>query len=188
MENKVRAYIYAFLSRIYTKEVDIKLLLDLKSNEQLLQTIGEDAFEYLHGHENDEILDNLNIDFNSLFVMNNQPIESSILDVKNEVLVGLQNPVMQFYYNYGYDLNLEASSLNVPDHIALELGFMQKLVLQNDAKLQMKFFTEHLLVWIPPFLLSIKEMSETPFYSDICDFTIDFLLSDYARLKAQIDD
>jgi len=54
MENKVRAYIYAFLSRIYTKEVDIKLLLDLKSNEQLLQTIGEDAFEYLHGHENDE--------------------------------------------------------------------------------------------------------------------------------------
>ncbi|MBD3794976.1 MAG: hypothetical protein IE881_03390 [Epsilonproteobacteria bacterium] len=47
---------------------------------------------------------------------------------------------MQFYYNYGYDLNLEASSLNVPDHIALELGFMQKLVLQNDTKLQMKFF------------------------------------------------
>jgi len=188
MENKLRAYIYAFLSRIYTKEVDLKLLSDLKSNPQLLSTIGEEAFAYLSNHTDEEILDSLNIDFNSLFVMNNPPIESSILDVKNEVLVGLQNPVMQFYYNYGYDLNLEASSLNVPDHIALELGFMQKLVLQNDTKIQMKFFSEHLLVWIPPFLISIREMSETPFYRDICDFSIDFLLSDYARLKAQIDD
>ncbi len=66
-------------------------------------------------------------------------------DVKNEILVGLQNPVMQFYLNYGYDINLDASSLYVPDHIAIELGFMQKLVLGDEREAQIKFSQTHLL-------------------------------------------
>jgi len=182
MDNKIRAYIFAFLSRIYASEVNAKLLSDLQKNPELLGTIGEGAMGYiLHGDEA-TLLEELNIEYNSLFLMNNHPIESSVLDVKNEILVGLQNPVMGFYFAHGYEINLENSSLHVPDHIAIEFGFMQKLVLQNDTTAQLRFYREHLLEWIPQFLVALKEMTQNPLYRDLSDFTIDFLLEDYANL------
>jgi len=185
MDNKIRAYIYAFLSRIFSKEIDAKLLEDLQNNAELLQTIGSEADNYLHSKDSETLLEELNIEYNYLFVMNNHPIESAVQDVKNEILVGLQNPVMQFYVNYGYEINLDASNLYVPDHIAIELGFMQKLVLQDEKLAQYKFAQMHLLSWVPPFLLSLKEMSQNPFYYDLCDFAIEFLLEDYTMLSKE---
>jgi len=185
MDNKIRAYIYAFLSRIFSREIDARLLDDMKGNAELLQTIGEEAYEYINSKSNEELLDELNVEYNYLLVMNNHPIESAVQDVKNEILVGLQNPVMQFYVNHGYDINLDASNLYVPDHIAIELGFMQKLILQDDKRAQLKFAQAHLLSWVPPFLISVKEMSKNPFYHDVCDFAIEFLLEDYASLPQE---
>ncbi|MEA2027428.1 MAG: molecular chaperone TorD family protein [Campylobacterota bacterium] len=185
MDNKIRAYIYAFLSRIFSSEIDAKLLEDMKDNAELLQTIGDEAYAYLASKDSETLLEELNVEYNYLLVMNNHPIESAVQDVKNEILVGLQNPVMQFYVNYGYDINLDASNLYVPDHIAIELGFMQKLVLQDDKQAQIKFAQAHLLSWIPPFLISVKEMSQNPFYYDLCDFAIEFLLEDYASLSQE---
>lgn len=186
MDNKIRAYIYAFLSRVFSNHIDQKLLKDLQSNEELLKTIGENGYDYLLQHDSQTLLEELNIEYYTLFVMNNHPIESSVQDVKHEILVGLQNPVMQFYFEYGYDLNLEASHLHVPDHIGMEFGFMQNLILQNDKQGQHKFYEAHLLTWVPPFLISIKEMTKNPFYSDLCDFTIDFLLEDYSNLTIEV--
>lgn len=188
MQKRVRASIFAFLSRIYAHEIDVKLLSDLRANDELLATIGEGALVYIRSGEASLLLDELNIEYNTLFLMNNHPIESSIQDVKNEILVGLQNPVMQFYFSHGYEINLEASSLHVPDHIAIEFGFMQNLVLQDDKKAQLKFYREHLLTWIPQFLTGIKEMTGNPFYQDMCDFTIDFLLEDYGNLTFEVSE
>ena len=182
MENKIRVYIYAFLSRIFSSEIDLKLLNDIKKNKELLETIGEDSYNYLNKNSDEDLLEALSIDFCSTFIMNNNPIESSILDVKNEILIGLQNPVMQFYVDYGYDLNLTSSTLNVPDHIGLEFGFMQNLVYKNERKVEYKFMTKHILNWIPPFLISIRDITLTPFYKDICNFTIEFLFKDYKEL------
>jgi len=182
LDNKIRAYIFAFLSRIFSTHIEKKLLNEIQANDDLLKTIGENAYSYLKQNDEDKLLDELNVAFHSLFVINNHPIESAVVDAKNEILVGLQNPVMQFYFNHGYDLNLAASSLHVPDHLAIELGFMQNLVLQNDKIAQLKFYEEHLMVWVPPYLISTKEMSDNPFYSDICDFAIDFMFEDYSSL------
>ena len=101
MDNKIRAYIYAFLSRAFAGEIDKKLLDDMKSDPGLLQTIGEATYSYFGNAEDEVLLEELNVEYNSLFLMNNHPIESSVQDVKNEILVGLQNPVMQFYFTYG---------------------------------------------------------------------------------------
>ena len=65
---------------------------------------------------------------------------------------------------------------------------MQKLVLQDNKEVQLKFYREHLLAWIPQFLIGIKEMTENPFYQDICDFTIDFLLEDYGNLTFEVSE
>ena len=182
LDNKIRAYIFAFLSRIFSTHIEKKLLNEIQANDDLLKTIGENAYKYLKQNDEGKLLNELNVAFHSLFVTNNHPIESAVVDAKNEILVGLQNPVMQFYFNHGYDLNLAASSLHVPDHLAIELGFMQNLVLQNDKLAQLKFYEEHLMVWVPPYLISTKEMSDNPFYSDICDFAIDFMFEDYSSL------
>lgn len=188
MDNKIRAYIFAFLSRIFSSHIEKKLLNEMQTNEELLRTIGDNAFNYLTQNDEDKLLNELNVAFHSLFVTNNHPIESAVVDAKNEILVGLQNPVMQFYYNHGYDLNLAASSLHVPDHLAIELGFMQNLVLQNDKMAQLKFYEEHLFNWVPPYLISTKEMSDNPFYSDLFDFTIDFMFEDYSNIFEEAGD
>lgn len=185
MDNKIRAYIYAFLSRIYSSEISNKLFSELRANEELLRTIGDKAFEYLHNDDEKNLLRELSIEYNSLFVMNNHPIESSAVDAKNEILVGLQNPVTQFYVNHGYDLNLEASHHHVPDHIAIEFGFMQKLILQQETMAQMKFYNEHLMAWIPQYLIAIKDMTSNLFYLDLADFTIDFMLEDYSNMVVE---
>jgi TorA maturation chaperone TorD len=182
MDKKTRSYIYAFLSRVFSYEVDADFLKDIKSNEDVLKLVGIDSYNYLKNTKKSNVLEELNIDFHSLFNMNNHPYESAILDSKNEIMTGLQNPVMQFYLNHGYDINLEYSPISIPDHIAVELGFMQKLVLLDKPDVQKEFLNLHLLQWVPPFMIGIKPMAQTPLYKDLCDFTVDFLFNDFDGL------
>jgi len=186
MDDKTRLYIYAFLSRVFTEELDDKALKDLYVNEALLETIGKETLNWFKTNDLKSLKEQLNIDYNSLFGVNNHPIESAVMDSKNEILVGLQNPVMQFYFSHGYDLNLENSKLYVPDHAGIEFGFMQSLISQNDKYAQAEFLHRHLLNWIVPFLIAIKPMADTPFYKDFCDFTIEFLMTDYSTLIEKI--
>jgi TorA maturation chaperone TorD len=186
MDEKTRLYIYAFLSRVFTEELDDKALKDLCENEALLETIGEETLAWFKSNDFETLKEQLNIDYNSLFGINNHPIESAVMDSKNEILVGLQNPVMQFYFSHGYDLNLESSKLYVPDHAGIEFGFMQSMISGNDKATQAEFLHKHLLQWIVPFLVAVKPMAETPFYRDLCDFTVEFLLSDYSALIEEV--
>jgi len=186
MDEKTRLYIYAFLSRLFTEELDEKALRDLKSNEGLLAAIGEETLQWFVSTDIEVLKEALNVDYNSLFVIHNHPIESAVMDSKNEILVGLQNPVMQFYFSHGYELNLESSKLYVPDHAAIEFGFMQSLIGQKDRRSQAEFLHRHLAAWIIPFLVAVKPMAQTPFYREICDFTVEFLLSDYSALSTSL--
>ena len=182
MDDKTRLYIYAFLSRIFTEELDDKALRDLKNNEALLETIGEETARWFKENDEATLKEALNVDYNSLFVINNHPIESAVMDSKNEILVGLQNPVMQFYFSHGYDLNLEGAKVYVPDHAAIEFGFMQSMISSGDKTTQAEFLHKHLLTWIVPFLVAIRPMADTPFYRELCDFIVEFLLADYSQL------
>jgi TorA maturation chaperone TorD len=182
MDEKTRLYIYAFLSRAFTEALEEKAIGDLKCNEVLLETIGEETREWFRATEVETLKEALNVDYHSLFGINNHPIESAVMDSKHEILVGLQNPVMQFYFSHGYDLNLESSKLYVPDHAGIEFGFMQSLVSGGEKRVQAEFLHKHLLRWIIPFLVAVQPMAQTPFYRDLCDFTVEFLLSDYSRL------
>ncbi len=182
MDSKTRLYIYAFLSRVFTEELDDRALRDLAKNQELLKTVGDDTFEWFEQNSVEYIKEELNVDYNTLFNIHNHPIESSVMDSKNEILIGLQNPVMQFYFSHGYDLSLDCSKLYVPDHAGIELGFMQSMISQNDEVTQIEFLNRHLIRWIVPFLVAVKPMAQTPFYRDICDFTVEFLLTDYSSL------
>ena len=178
MEAKQRATVYAFLSRMFSDIPGKKLLVELKEDKSLLEMLlGEEAMAWFEQTPINELEEVLNMDFTSLFLMNSMPIESSVLDDKDEVMVGLQNPVMQFYFEHGYELALKFSHIQTPDHLSIECAFMQNLVLKNEVDAQKAFLQKHLLAWAPVYLLGIKGMAQTPFYEALCDFGAEFLVA-----------
>lgn len=182
MDKQSRIYMYAFLSRVYADSIDENFLDDLINNEELLQMIGEESSTWIKNTQRNKVFEALNIDFSTVFLMNAKPFETSVVDSKDEILVGLQNPVMQFYFEHNYDLNLAATHIQTPDHISVELGFMQKLVSKDEFELQKEFLQKHVVNWAIPYFIGVKKMCKTPFYKDLCDFTVEFLSSDYDNL------
>lgn len=185
MDTEYRRYIYAFLSRIISDIPDTRFISDLKANQALLDVIGEDSRAWFEEKSVEEIAEALNVDYSSMFVLNTQPIESFVLDAKNETLVGLQNPVMAFYFNHGFEVNMDQTELMAPDHLSIEFAFMQTLVYRDEGKAQFEFLKEHLMTWVIPYMLGMKSMAETPLYRDICDFIVEFLSADYELLEKE---
>ncbi len=182
MDKEYRLYIYAFLSRIMSDIADRRFIADLRNNTQLLELIGEETVAWFSKNDDDAILDALNTDFTSMFILNTQPVESFVLDAKNETLVGLQNPVMAFYFNHGFEVNMDQTEIVAPDHLAVEFAFMQTLVYRNEEEPQFAFIDQHLIQWVVPYMMGMRSMADTPFYRDICDFIIEFLSADYEYL------
>ena len=183
MNTEYRVTIYAFLSRVMSNIVDRRFITDLKSNQKLLEIIGEETQAWFNETNEEVLLEALNVDYTSLFLLNTQPVESFVLDAKNETLIGLQNPAMAFYFKYGFELNMDQTDLMAPDHLSIELAFMQTMVFRNEVQGQIEFLDEHLFAWVVPYMLGMKNMAETPFYRDLCDFMVEFLASDYEFLS-----
>ena len=183
MDKKTQIYIYAFLSRVFEKEIDLKLLSDLKKKNEIVKIISPSLNEWLKLKRDKDVLQELSIDFTSMFLINfTQPVETTVLDDKDEILVGLQNPVMQFYFDHGYNLYLNKTHLQTPDHISIEFGFMQNLLQNEQYDIAKKFLRKHILQWVPSYLLSMKGSSQTLFYREVFDFTVEFVLASYEAL------
>jgi TorA maturation chaperone TorD len=178
-----RVLIYAFLSRVFSDVLDKQAVFELSQNSGLLDLIGVESSEWFKFGDLEKIEEELNVDFSSMFLLHTQPIESFVLDSKQEALVGLQNPVMTFYFQNGFEINMNQTEIISPDHLGIEFGFMQSVVFRDEVEAQKGFLREHLLKWVVPYLLGMKSMATTPFYRELFDFTIEFLLSDYEQLK-----
>lgn len=182
MNAKNRAQMYAFLSKMFANSLDEKLINELKNDRAILELVMDEEKEWFETTPAHELEEALNVDYNSLFLMHSLPIESSIMENKEEVLVGLQNPVMQFYFEHGYELNLAKSELLAPDHISFECAFMQNLILKKEVEAQRAFLQKHLLQWVPMYLLSMAEMAQTPFYRGLCTLGAEYIIADYEGL------
>lgn len=182
MDDTTRVRMYAFLSRMFSHILDAKMVQELRDEKESVQMVMQDEVAWLYETPLEELLDRLNTDFTSLFLMHSMPIESAILDDKEEVLVGLQNPVMQFYFERGYELNLSSSKQHAPDHLSLECGFMQQAILKHDISAQKAFLERHLLPWAPAYLLGIASMAQTPFYKNLCEMGAEFFMADFEGL------
>lgn len=182
MNNEYRLYIYAFLSRVMSDIPDRRFINDLKNNDSLLEIIGEETKEWIKNTDTETLYDAMNTDFTSMFILNTQPVESFVLDAKNETLVGLQNPVMAFYFTHGFEVNMDQTQIMAPDHLAIEFAFMQTLVYREEMEPQQEFMDQHLFQWVVPYMMGMKNMADTPFYRDICDFIVEFLSADYEYL------
>ncbi|EDP73543.1 molecular chaperone TorD family protein, partial [Hydrogenivirga sp. 128-5-R1-1] len=98
---------------------------------------------------------------------------------------------------HGYSIDLNKTRALSPDHIGVELEFMMNLVqeelnalaredekeVQRLREIQKKFLEEHVGNWTVPYLLAVKDIAETPFYYDVADATLEFLMSDLEYLS-----
>ncbi len=143
-----------------------------------------------------QALRDLEIEYNRLFVGPARPVappyESVWRDPQGQVMGPPAQAVQQQYAEAGLALSPDYHDL--PDHLAIELGFMAYLSAQQAetegddrlpwAERASAFLQQHLLVWLPPFCQRIRQESRHPFYTALANLTETFVNWDSARLTA----
>jgi hypothetical protein len=41
--------------------------------------------------------------------------------------------------------------------------------------------------WVVPYMIGMKSMALTPFYRDLCDFMVEFIVADYEYCSAALE-
>ena len=204
MENIVemtqaRINMYGFLSRLLIEEIDPFTLNKIKENEDLLE-LFPNTKEWKDFWEKDTmklVEEDLNVDFTTIFILNVYPYESVFVNDEGHINPTITNPTLIFYREHGYSIDLNKTRALSPDHIGVELEFMMNLVqeelnalaredekeVQRLREIQKKFLEEHVGNWTVPYLLAVKDIAETPFYYDVADATLEFLMSDLEYLS-----
>ena len=181
MSNEQRLFLYEFLSRVMADVLDIKFIQTLKNDRDFLEYIGPKSALWFESHDLQRLYDELNTDFSSMFLINTQPIESLISQNRQETPTGLANETVAFYIKHGFDVDMSATDIAVADHLSLEFLFMKSLIELDDKKTQDEFLKEHLSPWVISYMISMKNMAQTPFYRDICTLTAEFIAAELSR-------
>jgi TorA maturation chaperone TorD len=203
-EIKNRVALYALISRLMLIEVDEAFLAQIEGDEDLLdffpnyKTWGKRK----ELSEKDLIEQYYNMDFTNLFLMHLVPYESFYMREDQMIESGGENPLLDLYDALNFRADLAKARVVSPDHIGIELEFMymlsvalEKAVEEEDKEgiceilqIQKGFLKDHLLEWMPMFLINAKRESRTPLYHDGCELTLDFLLSDYEYVTLKMEE
>jgi TorA maturation chaperone TorD len=202
-ENQGRINMYAFVSRLLIEEVDENLLEKIKNNPDLLELFpNTKEWQTFKTKSTKELIDeDLNVDYTTVFILNAYPYESVFMNDEGYINPTPTNPTLQFYLEHGYEIDLNKTRVLSPDHIAVELEFMITLIQEqlkaysmNDQEgekkalnLQKEFMENHILQWAPIYLMAARDMSETPFYYDVCQMALDFIMTDYEYILEQLE-
>ncbi len=187
-----RSYSYGFLSIVYLQEPTREFiksfresnLLDVLNKSDLLfnRTINNDV--------SDKHLNNLVLEYTRLFIgpgKHISPYESVYRDNEDALWSETTVEVKNFIESLGLEYSYNWSGL--PDHIGVELEFMQRLTChekeawtQEDKKqaihcleFEKRFVDEHLSQWVPTFCDKVKEETRVAFYGEIADLTRQFI-------------
>ncbi len=198
-ETQARINMYGLLSRLLIEEIDFYTLEKIKENKDLLDLFPRTQEWDLFWKKDTQKLieEDLNVDFTTIFILNAYPYESVFVNDEGYINPTITNPTLMFYRDHGYSIDLNETRALSPDHIAVELEFMMNLVqeelnaiakedekeLKRVRKIQKDFLKEHLANWGTVYLLSARELAETPFYQDVCELALEFILNDYEYLS-----
>ena len=194
-----RINIYALLSRLTMSEVDESLLKSIEEDENILSFFPT----YISWKKRDEynrkelIERYLNVDFTNLFLLHLIPYESFYTREDQMMETGGDNPVQAIFNAFEFKVELDKARVMAADHIGVELEFMYELckaelkaledgdeeIAKQLAQLQYGFMRDHIVEWMPMYLLNVKNEAGTAFYFDLADFVLEFILSDFEYLS-----
>ncbi|MEW8516010.1 MAG: molecular chaperone TorD family protein [Candidatus Thiodiazotropha sp.] len=192
---KSRSDIYGLLTLVFREEPSEAFINELRG-PRLVRAFSKMDLE-LGGSFYSEpvaaIADQLALEFSRLFIGPGRHLsahESIFAEVDGDSgsLWGAKTvEVKKFIETTGLDYASQFTGL--PDHISVELEFMEKLTLWEAAKwmemdresaeyclsVQRIFLQQHLLAWIPGFCDAVIAQAELPFYREMAELTKNFL-------------
>jgi TorA maturation chaperone TorD len=193
-QTQARSNIYALLSRVLMQESESELLDQIKSDENILEFFPTfNAWQKQKNISSRELLDQfLNPDFSDLSLLHLIPYETFYTRDDQMIETGGANPVTDIYSAYDFMVDYEAARVVSSDHIGVEMEFMHHLCeaqmkaeKENDLSavdelknVQKEFLNKHLLQWAPLYLINMKYEARTPYYYDIAQTAMEFMLSD----------
>jgi len=196
--------VYAFLQRIYEKEVETRLLAELPIKLKPLSTVAETVYntkskkaveglvkyvESFQSQDLGQLKTTLAADYARLFLsINKVPAHPSESAYREGVMMQhYRDEVLKTYWSFGISTKKEFTEPE--DHIATELSFMAYLCSKAGEALntgdikkaktyiqaQKDFLETHLTKWIPKLIQDIYETAQTPFYKGIAALTGEFI-------------
>ena len=199
-----RSDIYGFLAMVYRQEVNSDFLEQIKDPRFLgvLSDLGIQFDDDFLDKPEKELLEDLAIEYTRLFLgpgRHISPHESIHHEKDNSKWGQLWGDstveVKKFIETTG--LEYETDYKGLPDHISVELEFMQQLTLREEQawgdsdadgaaycrKIEEKFIEEHLIPWVPEFCEKIMQEAELPFYRDLAALTRNFIEFEKDEIK-----
>lgn len=187
-----RSYSYGFLSIVYLQEPTKVFIKSLKDSN-ILNVLNESGLQFdeqITNDVNDKSLNDLVLEYTRLFIgpgKHISPYESVYRDNEDAFWSETTVKVKNFIESSG--LKYSGNWHGLPDHIGVELEFMQRLTChekeawtQQDTKtaircleLEKEFIDKHLIQWIPIFCDKVKKESRTAFYREMAELTRKFI-------------
>ena len=208
--------IYAFLKRLYEKELPKEFLAEMPGKMKPLLGIAE-AFpnaearkavkeliqftDIIPSQDLDELEVKLAADYARLFLSINKvpahPSESVYRD--GTMMQYSRDEVLKTYWSFGVDKKKEFTEPE--DHIAVELSFVAYLCEKAIEALKNKdteearrylqgqkdFLERHLIKWVPKLVKDILNTGQTPFYKATAVLTKEYIEMDLSATKELID-
>jgi TorA maturation chaperone TorD len=204
-----RSNIYGFLATAYRQEVNSEFLQQLRDPKFLviLSDLGiQLTTDFLQKPE-EELLDDLAVEYAGLFlgpgghISPHESVHHQRSGGQNGLLWGESTAeVKRFIESTGLSYDPEYKGL--PDHISVELEFMQQLTLREEQawrdededgaldclRTEKKFIEEHLARWVPAFCDKVIKEAELPFYREMAALTKNFIEFDREEVEGYVDD
>ncbi len=190
------AGIYGLLATFFAAEPNRDLLAQLQTPalRDLFTELGIDLGESFYTKDKEDLLEELAVEFTGLFIgpgrfiSPHESVHHTREDGDYGKLWGADTVAVKKFIE-ATGLIYQSEFGGMPDHIAAELEFMQKLeernvqaveendteLAQNLTRIKNKFLSEHLLTWVPEFCKKVMTNANFPFYREIARVTSDFL-------------
>lgn len=187
-----RANCYKLLSLCYyqpDKEITAiiqALKTELVSFSTEAGELLDDIIAELEQHKDDQ--NYFLVDYARLFVgpfnVLASPYSSVYMDHERRVMGDSTMDAIKIYQKAG--LEISGDLKDVPDHIKVELEFMQYLILKNisledssgEDELQREFLLNHLALWLPDFCQTTIKNAQTVLYKNLAEVTQIFVSQD----------
>ena len=191
-----RSHVYGFLAAVYRQEITADLLGQIKDPRFLgvFSDLGVDLSSDFFKKSEKALLDDLAVEYARLFlgpgrhISPHESVHHIKPDEQDSQLWGKTTvEVKKFIESTGLQYRSEYRGL--PDHISVELEFMEHMILQEARawgeedrdgvldclNMEKAFMDQHLICWIPGFCEKIIREAEIPFYGEMAALTNNFI-------------
>ncbi len=194
-----RSNIYGMLALVYRQEMSSDLLKQVKGTQFLeiltdLEAEGTEEIDAFLQKPEAELLEDLAVEYTRLFLGPGKHISphESVHHQRDDGQWGKlwgasTTEVKKLVESTGLTYSEDFKGL--PDHIAVELEFMQQLTLREEQawmdadadaavscrQTEKKFIEGHLVRWIPDFCKNVMQQAELPFYRALAALTRSFI-------------